>query len=94
VQRVYNDLLKNPYLTKNSILLIIKYIFTSVLTQYLQTVNNTTLMKDTMIKIERFVAWRTHQAETIVIFIVPSEIISLFFLFSSSFCKAGGWVWR
>jgi hypothetical protein len=36
-------------------------------------------MKDTMIKIERFVARRTHQAETIVIFIVASEIISLFF---------------
>jgi hypothetical protein len=36
-------------------------------------------MKDTMIKIERFVARRTHQAETIVIFIVASVIISLFF---------------
>ncbi len=32
-----------------------------------------------MIKIKRFVARRTHQAETIVIFIVASEIISLFF---------------
>ena len=36
-------------------------------------------MKDTMIKIKRFVARRTHQAETIVIFIVASVIISLFF---------------
>jgi hypothetical protein len=37
-------------------------------------------MKDTIIKIRRFVARRTHQAETIVIFIVASEIISLFFI--------------